>query len=70
MEFKVQKCSERSETPTRRLLCLSETCLVERDLQTYAVVCARQLKTVSVLREQPPLRLCASFESTPNRSGS
>jgi DnaJ homolog subfamily C member 13 len=46
-EFKVQKSSNASDNPTRRILCLSETCLVERDPLSYTAVCARPLKTVS-----------------------
>ncbi|MFH4973596.1 hypothetical protein AB6A40_000305 [Gnathostoma spinigerum] len=46
VEFKVQKFTNRTEFPVRRLLCLSETCLVERDPASYSVVCARKLRTI------------------------
>jgi DnaJ homolog subfamily C member 13 len=62
-EFKVQKHSTRtamaaqrtqqSDGPqlvgtSRRLLCLSESCIIERDPVSYAVICARPLRTVGV----------------------
>ncbi|CAD5210525.1 unnamed protein product [Bursaphelenchus xylophilus] len=53
VEFEVRKYSPRSEEPTRRLLCLSETCLVERDQRTYGVVCARFLKSIICLFRDP-----------------
>lgn len=51
-EFKVQKHRRKSpepeqKPPVRRLLCLSETCIIERDPATYMVICARALKDVS-----------------------
>jgi hypothetical protein len=54
-EFKVHKQRRRSpepdqKPPVRRLMCLSETCIIERDPATYAVVCARSLKDVSCNR--------------------
>lgn len=45
-EFKISKITRRNEMPVRRLLCLSETCIIERDLATYAVICATPLKHV------------------------
>ena len=47
-EFKVSKITRRVEQPVRRLLCLSETCIIERDLATYAVICATPLKHVRI----------------------
>ena len=35
-----------STSTARRLLCLSETCLIERDPASYSVICARLLRTV------------------------
>lgn len=47
VEFKAQKFSPRHENGvTKRLLCLSETCIIERDAPTYYAICARPLKTV------------------------
>ncbi|VDO84509.1 unnamed protein product [Heligmosomoides polygyrus] len=48
-EFKVQKFSRRHEQSVRRLLCLTEACIVERDPATYAVVCATPLEQVTQL---------------------
>uniref|UniRef100_A0A158R602 J domain-containing protein n=1 Tax=Syphacia muris TaxID=451379 RepID=A0A158R602_9BILA len=49
VEFKVQKFTSRQDYPLRRLLCLSENCIIERDPATYSVVCARFLKTIVCL---------------------
>ncbi len=46
-EFLVQKISVRSPDPTRRTVCLTETCLVERDPATYNVVTCKPLCDVS-----------------------
>ncbi|VDM43892.1 unnamed protein product [Toxocara canis] len=48
VEFRVQKLTRRQDYPVRRLLCLSESCIVERDLASYAAVCARALKSVRI----------------------
>lgn len=57
-EFKVQKHRRQSpepdqKPPVRRLMCLSETCIIERDPASYMVVCARALKDVSSSRSSP-----------------
>uniref|UniRef100_A0A914BXU0 J domain-containing protein n=1 Tax=Acrobeloides nanus TaxID=290746 RepID=A0A914BXU0_9BILA len=50
VEFKAQKFSPRHENGvTKRLLCLSETCIIERDAPTYYAICARPLKTIVCL---------------------
>lgn len=36
-EFTVQKIAERHPEPTRRILCLTEATILERDPQTYSV---------------------------------
>uniref|UniRef100_A0A183DQR4 RME-8_N domain-containing protein n=1 Tax=Gongylonema pulchrum TaxID=637853 RepID=A0A183DQR4_9BILA len=46
-EFKVQKFSPRHIPSAKRLLCLSESCIIERDPATYAAICSRALKSVS-----------------------
>ncbi|GMT02615.1 hypothetical protein PENTCL1PPCAC_24789, partial [Pristionchus entomophagus] len=46
MERDVTKFSPRYDQPARRLLCLSESCLIERDPRSYAVVCATPLKQI------------------------
>ncbi len=47
-EFTVQKVTGRHLDPVRRTLCLTETCLVERDPASYAVVTCKPLCDVSV----------------------
>jgi len=47
-EFMVQKISPRHNDSVRRTLCLTETCLVERDPATYNVVTLRPLCDVSM----------------------
>lgn len=49
-EFSVYKIhKERHQEPVRRTLCLSETCLLERDPQTYNVCTLRPLGDVFAL---------------------
>lgn len=36
-EFIVQKITERHPEPTKRILCLTEATILERDPQTYSV---------------------------------
>ncbi|CAG9133962.1 unnamed protein product [Plutella xylostella] len=53
-EFVVHKVSPaRHMEPMRRTLCLSDTCLLERDPQTYSVVCLRPLSDVFALVRDP-----------------
>ncbi|KAK6107132.1 DnaJ domain family protein [Brugia pahangi] len=53
VEFKVQKIAPRQSPSVKRLLCLSSTCIIERDPSTYAAICARPLKTiVFVIRDE------------------
>uniref|UniRef100_A0A7E4V2Q6 J domain-containing protein n=1 Tax=Panagrellus redivivus TaxID=6233 RepID=A0A7E4V2Q6_PANRE len=49
VEFKVQKFTPRHDGSVRRLLCLSEKCIVERDIAAYSVVCARPLTSIVCL---------------------
>lgn len=51
VEFNVHKFTRRKEHSVRRLLCLSESCLIERDPASYSVVCATPLQHVSVVRK-------------------
>lgn len=52
-EFTVQKRGERHADPVRRLMCLTETCLVERDPATYNVVTCKPLSEIStIVRDQ------------------
>ena len=48
-EFTVYKQSARHPDPVRRLLCLTETCLLERDPATYSIVSLRPLSSVAAL---------------------
>lgn len=49
-EFSVQKVrSTRHTEPQRRTLCLSETCLLERDPQTYNICTLRPLGHIFAL---------------------
>ena len=45
-EFVAYKQSHRHSDPVRRLLCLTETCLLERDPSTYSIVSLRPLSQV------------------------
>ncbi|XP_053615104.1 dnaJ homolog subfamily C member 13 isoform X2 [Plodia interpunctella] len=53
-EFLVHKVNPaRHMEPMRRTLCLSDTCILERDPQTYSVVCLRPLSDVFALIRDP-----------------
>jgi hypothetical protein len=45
-EFTVYKVSDRHSEPVRRLLCLSEVCLIERDPTTYSICTLKPLGEV------------------------
>lgn len=47
-EFNVHKHCQRHLDPVRRILCLTETCLVERDPATYHIVTLKPLSEVSL----------------------
>ena len=46
-EFLAYKQSHRHQDPVRRILCLTETCLLERDPSTYSIVSLRPLSQIS-----------------------
>jgi len=49
-EFSIYKVhSGRHQEPQRRTLCLSETCLLERDPQTYSICTLRPLADIFAL---------------------
>ncbi|XP_039252268.2 dnaJ homolog subfamily C member 13-like isoform X1 [Styela clava] len=51
-EFSVQKITHRVNEPVRRTLCLSESCIIERDPATYNIVTLRPLSEVfSLVRD-------------------
>lgn len=57
-EFTVHKYSSRHIDPQRRTLCLSDTCLLERDPQTYNICTLRPLSDIFALirdNENPQL---------------
>lgn len=68
-EFKVQKFGKRHEQSTRRLLCLTQTCLVERDPVTYSVVCATPLEQIVCLvrLEKDPQQFIVEYTSGEGR---
>lgn len=70
VEFKVQKFTSRQVYPIRRLFCLSESCLVERDPASYAAVCARPLKSIICLTrdEQDPQKFGIEYDSGESRN--
>jgi len=45
-EFLVYKVSERHSEPVRRILCLSEVCLLERDPASYSICTLKPLGEV------------------------
>lgn len=47
-EFTVYKVSERHSEPARRLLCLSEVCIIERDPSTYSICTLKPLGEVCI----------------------
>ena len=51
VEFTVQKVSPRHEDSVRRSLCLTDSCLVERDPATYNVCTVKPLCDVSMLTD-------------------
>lgn len=48
-EFTVYKQSHRHPDPVRRQLCLTETCVLERDPATYSIVSVRPLGAIAAL---------------------
>ncbi|KAL1130026.1 hypothetical protein AAG570_012969 [Ranatra chinensis] len=77
IEFTVEKVgSKRHQDSTQRLLCLTQTCLLERDPETYNVVTLRPLATIFAFIRDPenPRQftvehsdLCARTYQGPNR---
>lgn len=71
-EFHVKKIGvpRHQECPQRRLLCLSEVCLLERDPQTYTVVTLRPLSSVFSLIRDPvdAQQFCIEYADSSCRS--
>lgn len=70
VEFRIQKHTPRQGYPVRRLFCLSESCIIERDLETYAVVCVRPLKSIVCLvrDEKDPQKFTVEYDSCDSRT--
>ncbi|VDM97385.1 unnamed protein product [Thelazia callipaeda] len=70
VEFKVQKFTPRHFPSVKRLLCLSRTCIIERDLVTYVAVCARPLKTIIfiVRDEEDPQKFTIHYDNSDVRT--
>ncbi|XP_050693547.1 dnaJ homolog subfamily C member 13-like isoform X2 [Eriocheir sinensis] len=68
-EFPVHKVSHRHNDPVRRTLCVSETCLLERDPNSYAVVTLRPLSDVFALvrNQENPQMLSVEYVRGGNR---
>lgn len=62
-EFTVQKISPRHKDSVRRTLCLSETCLIERDPATYNVTTCRPLCDIFTIIRDPenPQKFCIEY---------
>lgn len=68
-EFPVHKVSHRHNDPVRRTLCVTETCLLERDPNSYAIVTLRPLSDVfALVRDQDnPQKLIVEYVRGGNR---
>ncbi|XP_071522873.1 dnaJ homolog subfamily C member 13 isoform X2 [Panulirus ornatus] len=68
-EFPVHKVSHRHMDPVRRTLCVSETCLLERDPNSYAIVTLRPLSDVFALvrHQDNPQMLTVEYVRGGNR---
>uniref|UniRef100_A0A915KDM6 Uncharacterized protein n=1 Tax=Romanomermis culicivorax TaxID=13658 RepID=A0A915KDM6_ROMCU len=49
VEFQVYKFSPRHNQPSKRLFCLSEKCIVERDIGSYRIITLRPLESIHCL---------------------
>ncbi|KAB7502591.1 DnaJ-like protein subfamily C member 13 [Armadillidium nasatum] len=69
-EFPVHKISPRHNDPVRRTFCLSETCLLERDPNSYAIVSLRPLSEVFALvrNQDNPQMLTIEYITRESRS--
>ena len=69
-EFTVHKISPRHLDPVRRTLCLSETCLLERDTNSYSIVTLRPLSDIFALvrNQENPQMLTIEYVKGGSRS--
>lgn len=52
-EFTVYKTSDRHSEPVRRILCLSEVCIIERDPASYAICTLKPLDEIfAIIRSE------------------
>ena len=61
-EFTVYKQTERHHDPARRQLCLTDTCLIERDPATYSIVSLRPLSEICAIVRDPEQPQLVSFQ--------
>lgn len=52
-EFPVHKRTPRSPEPDKRILCLTESCIVERDIGTYNIITVKPLNEIFALIRSP-----------------
>jgi DnaJ family protein C protein 13 len=69
-EFTVYKESERHSEPVRRLLCLSEQCIIERDPASYSICTLKPLTEIfAIVRcEENPQRFLVEYMRGPVRA--
>ncbi|XP_076044368.1 receptor mediated endocytosis 8 isoform X2 [Oratosquilla oratoria] len=69
-EFSVHKITHRQLDPIKRTLCLSETCLLERDPSSYAIVTLKPLSDVFALvrHQENPQMLTVEYVKGGSRS--
>ncbi|XP_068224403.1 dnaJ homolog subfamily C member 13-like [Palaemon carinicauda] len=62
-EFSVNKVTHRHNDPVRRTLCISETCLIERDPNSYSIVTLKPLSDVFALvrNQENPQKLTVEY---------
>jgi DnaJ family protein C protein 13 len=61
-EFTVYKQTDRHPDPARRQLCLTDTCLIERDPSTYSIVSLRPLSEICGIVRDPDQPQLVSFQ--------
>lgn len=68
-EFTVHKVSRRHNDPVRRTLCISESCLLERDPNSYAIVTLKPLSDIFALvrHQENPQMLTIEYVRGGNR---
>lgn len=69
-EFSVQKVTPRHPEPVKRILCLTETTILERDPQTYSVCTLRPLVDIfALVRDKDNIQMfCIEYKNGVGRS--